>query len=92
MSVISGIKVRGVRIVADDRRERDRSSQACSANNKVTLVQHSTGGELERHIRRHRTSGVAGAVLVAAVPRDTVAQMFKTSELTVLQEAAPRAA
>jgi hypothetical protein len=49
MSAIGGIKVRGVRIVVHDRHERDRSSQACSANNKATFVRHSTGGEVERY-------------------------------------------
>jgi non-heme chloroperoxidase len=63
MSDISAIKVRGVRVVAHDRRGRDRSSQTSSGNNKATLVAHSTGGEPARYIGRHVTKRVAGTVL-----------------------------
>jgi hypothetical protein len=48
MSAISAIKVTRIRVIADDRLGRDRSSQACSGNNNARLVGHFTGGDPHR--------------------------------------------
>ena len=63
MSAISSIKVRGVRVLAHNRRRRDRSSQPLPATNRATLVAHSTGGEPGRYVGRHRTKRVTETVL-----------------------------